>query len=121
MNRYAFVCVIDCPEKSHSHGKGFQKFDFWFVENAHENDEKDRIRVGLTISFSSQENVLHSSGNISVLECSSCDSQVSLCLIRECAVCIAAKSNLKDLPVELSECISFAAATIALRTTWKKR
>ena len=112
--------LYHCPKKSHSHVKGFQKFDLWFDENIHEKDKKN-IRIGLTISFSSQEKLLHSSGNISVLECSSCDSQVSRCLIRKCAVCMAAKSNSKGLPVDLSECISFAAATIALRTTWKKR
>lgn len=112
--------LYDCPKKSHSHGTCFQKFDFWFDENKYEKDKKN-IRVGLTISFSSQEKLLHSSGNISVLECSSCDSQVSRCLIRKCAVCVAAKSNSKGLPVDPSECISFAAATIALRTTWKKR
>ena len=112
--------LYDCPKKSHSHGTGFQKFDLWFDENILEKDKKN-IRIGLTISFSSQEKLLHSSGNISVLECNSCDSQVSLCLIRKCAVCMAAKSNSKGLPVDFSECISFAAATIALRTIWKKR
>jgi len=34
---------------------------------------------------------------------------------------MAAKSISKGLPVDLSECISFAAVTIALRTTWKKK
>ena len=97
-----------------------EKFFFHFDENENENDKKNK-RLGLTISFSSQEKLPQSSGNTSGLECSSCDSQVSRCLIRECAVCMAAKSNSKGLPVDLSECISFAAATIALRTTWKTR
>lgn len=77
----------------------------------------------LTISFSSPEKLLHKCGNMSGLACSNSDSQLSRCFIRKCAACTTAKSNSKgspDSPVNLSECISLAVATIALWTIWRK-